>query len=226
MSAQEHSNILVRTLKERKWQTRECQSCGETYLTKAGNTTCGSYKCENGYNFLTLGERRQFSDLETSNRTITDYFQKLGYTPTNPIDVVRKSERTLFASAAGQIFDDAIYKGRNPYYKKVILSQPVIRLQGEDLIGKVDGYSTSFVNVGTEQWNPNPKEHADAVDSWLSLLSELGIFAGNLSLKVKDDLNLWGDHAVQTRSLRFNYGGLELGIANCFPIFHNRMARR
>jgi len=217
------SGVIENYITERKkhftihdWMENVCPTCGSTYFSKSDVKNCGSYSCNQGYTFFTIGSRRTFFDLDEIRKYAQDFFHKFGYEFSSPIDIVRTNERTLFASAAGQIFDDAIQRKQNPGKLKAFSSQPVIRLQGEALIGSVEGYSTSFVNLATDKWNPTVSEHFVSLDNWLDFLSERGIFAGNLSLKTKSEENDWGVGNVHSETVRFNYRGLELGIANLF----------
>ncbi|MGQ9468691.1 MAG: hypothetical protein ACUVTD_02520 [Nitrososphaerales archaeon] len=198
------------------WHLKICPKCNSAYFSKRTLNTCGSYNCENDYTFLKLGARREFFELEECYKTSINFFRSKGYEVARPIDIVRKNERTLFASAAGQVFDDAIYKGQPPSSSNIVCTQPVIRLQSESLVGKIEGYSTSFLNISTDRWKSSPKQHFEALDNWLDLLSTLGLYVGNISLKSNCEDNDWGAFHVHSEALRFNYSGLELGIANFF----------
>jgi len=198
------------------WNLKTCPKCNSAYFSKKALNTCGSYECEKDYTFLKLGARREFFELEECYKTSIDFFRSKGYEVARPIDIVRKGERTLFASVAGQVFDDAIYKGQHVSSSNIACIQPVIRLQGESLVGKIEGYSTSFLNLSTDRWNGTPEQHLEAFDGWLDFLSAQGLYAGNTSLKYHYEDNDWGTFHVHSEALRFNYGGLELGIANFF----------
>ncbi len=97
-------------------------------------------------------------------------------------------------------------------------AQPVIRLQGEGLVGKIDGFSTSFVNVATEIIGASVDNHLSNIENWFDALSKLGIFVRDLSLKVKRDSNLWGNVPAEEITIKINYMGLEIGVANYFVI--------
>ena len=81
---------------------------------------------------------------------------------------------------------------------------------------KWEGISTSFVNIGTEQWKTSTEDHLTAFDNWLDLISGLGLYAGNLTLRKKSYINDWNGIKVPTESLKVNYRGLEIGIVNLF----------
>jgi hypothetical protein len=198
------------------WDLKTCPRCNSVYFSKKALNTCGSYECENGYTFLKLGARREFFELEDCYKAAIDFFKSNSYEVARPIDIVRRGERTLFASAAGQVFDDAIYKGQDVSSSNIVCIQPVIRLQSKSLVGKIEGYSTSFLNLSTDCWNNTPERHFEALDDWLDFLSAQGLYAGNITLKYNYEDNDWGTFHVHSDALRFNYGGLELGIANFF----------
>ncbi|MEM2661610.1 MAG: hypothetical protein QXS74_09855 [Nitrososphaeria archaeon] len=198
------------------WSLETCPKCNSVYFSKRTLNTCGSYECENDYTFLKLGARRKFFELEECYKNFIDFFRLTGYEVERPIDIVRKGERTLFASVAGQVFDDAIYKGEPVSSPSVVCAQPVIRLQSHSLVGKVEGYSTSFLNISTDIWNSTPNQHFETLDRWLDFLSTQGLYVGNISLKPNYEDNDWGAFHVHSETVRLNYGGLELGIANFF----------
>ncbi len=202
--------------RQRNWNPMVCRSCDSLYYAKKYDNTCGSYNCENGYRFLELPGTRNFVHsfelIDPIRRNLVDN----GYQEVAPLQVKRRNdERTLFASAAGQILDDNIYKG-GENYKRLFCLQPVIRLQSFPSIGKIDGVSTSFVNIGTEQWNASIKEHLDTLDKWLDTISSMGLYVGNMTFQDKSYNNNWGTINVPSQSLKMNFQGLEIGIANYF----------
>lgn len=204
-------------LRDKDWDLSTCGNCGSLFYAKRYRDTCGSYGCENGYTFLGAPSPRNFMDLEDESKYVREFLSDRGYDPSDPIRVKRSDkERTLFASAAGQIFDRFIYREDERGKVKAFCLQPVIRLQSFPDIGKIDGISTSFVNVGAEQWNASPEDHLIALDDWLDLISGLGLYVGNLTLRRKSYDNEWGEITVPSESLKINYRGLEIGIANFF----------
>jgi len=202
---------------QRNWQKKQCPLCLEEYYTKRDLPHCGSYSCTGNYSFLNIPSPKFYLELGACAEYLRKFFLEWQYNPQTPIAIVRNDERTLFASTAGQIYDDLIYSReiQNKPQKQTVL-QPVIRLQGIGLVGSLDGISTSFVHAATECWNVQIEEHLNTFDQWLDLFSSLGLHVGGLCLKTKRADNDWSGRTVASEMLRMNYGGLEIGIANFF----------
>jgi len=216
------TNIRIREeartfFEDRNWHQRKCVNCGSLYYAKAYDDNCGSYDCDGGYAFLQIPSPRTFVPFVDLKEPVRCFLEERGYQETDPIAVKRRDkERTLFASAAGQIFDGLIYGGTEKGTRNAFCLQPVIRLQCFPYVGGTEGFSTSFVNVGTEGWNVSPQEHFKTLDDWMDLLSELGLYVGNLTFKQESAMNDWDGMEVPAESLKIEYRGLEIGIVNYF----------
>ncbi|MFH1049235.1 MAG: hypothetical protein V1732_06265 [Patescibacteria group bacterium] len=202
----------------RGWQRKKCPLCLEDYYTKNDLPNCGSYRCSDGYKFLDIPAPKSYLEFDTCAMRLREFFIAKNYNLRLPIGVIRKDERTLFASTAGQIYDDLVYgKTIQSEPSMYIILQPVIRLQGIKIVGLIDGNSTSFVHAATEGWNIHMEDHLKTLDHWLDFFSNLGLHAGGLCLKTKRAENDWSGTKVISEMLKINYGGLEIGVANFFP---------
>jgi len=201
----------------RSWQRKQCPLCLEEYYTKRDLPHCGSYRCAGGYPFLNIPAPKVYLELGACAENFRDFFTTRGYELHPPVAIVRSDERTLFASTAGQVFDDLIY-GQSPQRdpQQCAVMQPVIRLQGIGLVASLDGISTSFVHTATECWNATTEKHFNSLDQWLDFFSGLGLHVGGLCLKLKRADNDWAGHTVTSEMLKINYDGLEVGVANLF----------
>lgn len=201
----------------RNWQRRQCPLCLEEYYAKRDMPHCGSYRCAGSYQFLNIPAPKAYLELDACASTLRSFFTGRGHNPHQPIAVVRDDDRTLFASTAGQIYDDLIYgQSRQEEIRRCVVLQPVIRLQGIGFVASLDGISTSFVHSATECWNVTAEEHYNVFDEWLDFFSSLGLHVGGLCLKIKRADNDWSGRAVSSEMLKINYGGLEVGVANFF----------
>jgi len=201
----------------RNWQRKQCQFCLEEYYTKRDLPHCGSYRCAGGYQFLNIPAPKVYLELGACAENFRKFFSVREYRLHPPVAIVRSEERTLFASTAGQIFDDLIY-GQSPQrgQQQCAVTQPVIRLQGIGLVASLDGISTSFVHAATECWNATTERHFNSLDQWLDFFSGLGLHVGGLCLKLKRADNDWAGRTVTSEMLKINYDGLEIGVANLF----------
>ncbi len=204
---------------------KKCRSCGEKFFTKVLNKeTCGSYRCE-GYSYLyfnKLSKQYNFLSLTKLSKMLSDAWQSYNFKIAKPIPIIRNVssnskvlKNTLFTVAGVQILEDIISE-RNYYdsnYTKYFVAQPVIRMKYIHDIGKIDGISTSFINVCIEEINPTLESFVDQIDIWLNLLFSLNINLNQIDLKVKKGLSKWGVNQFDGLYVKFNYGGLELGDA-------------
>ncbi|MBD3361224.1 hypothetical protein GF358_00345 [Candidatus Woesearchaeota archaeon] len=208
---------IEKFLEHKGWKKSKCRWCNTDFFYKKYNNSCGSFNCEGGYKFLNYPSRKDFLETGIIRKIIKKNFEKIHFFEENPILIKRNNERTLFASAAGQIYDKLIYEREHfeDILRKIVF-QPVIRLQDHEQIADLEGISSSFITAGSEIWNSPIKEHHQSLDKWFDIFSELGILVSNFNLKYKPDINYWQDKKVPSESLKINYRGLEIGIANFF----------
>jgi hypothetical protein len=201
----------------RNWQRKQCPLCFEEYYAKRNLPHCGSYRCAGSYQFLNIPTPKAYLELGACANTVRTFFSGRGHNLHQPLAVIRDDERTLFASTAGQIYDDLIYgQTRQEDVRRCVVLQPVIRLQGIGSVASLDGISTSFVHAATECWNVTAEEHFNVFDQWLDFFSNLGLHVGGFCLKIKRADNDWSGRIVTSEMLKINYGGLEVGVANFF----------
>jgi hypothetical protein len=121
-----------------------------------------------------------------------------------------RRETDLTASAVQAL--DPHLKYRQPYvYRAGYLPQPVVRFTGKhDAVGRLeDGFLTSFVNVSRIEPIKTADEHAAIFDSWIGILSRLGLHARHIELF--GNLRVWRRGPVDGITLRYRHAGLELG---------------
>jgi hypothetical protein len=121
-----------------------------------------------------------------------------------------RGETDLTISAVQAL--DPYLKDRQPYvYRAGYLPQPVVRFTGKrDAAGRLeDGFLTSFVNVSHVEPIKTVDDHAAIFDSWIGVLSRLGLHARHLELF--GNLRVWRRGPVEGITLRYRHAGLELG---------------
>ncbi len=203
----------------RSWQSKRCPVCSHEYYTKGKGENCGSYDCVRGYAFQELPPPKAFMELAACIDELSRFFGERGLLVSDPIAMVRNRERTLFASTGGQIYDDLVYSRKYATTTETrFVAQPVIRLQERRSVGLTEGFSTSFIHAATECWNADANIHVTMLDAWLSAFSALGFYAGGLCLMPDQLNNDWAGLSVPAESIRINYRGLEIGIANFFLV--------
>lgn len=214
-----------RYFSDRNWELRECSQCLRKYFVKKHKKfdLCQSFECSKGYRFSGIPAPNKFTDLVEGVGNAKNHFFSREFMIGEPISMVRSNERTLFASAAGQVFDELIYGSSGADVpRRYFISQPVIRLQGLNQVGKMEAISSSFVHSSIVHWNATIDDYFIALDSWLDFFSSAGLYVGDLTFKVDSDVNDWAGKTVEAESVVMNYYGLEIGIANYFldiPVF-------
>lgn len=218
----EQDGILLEiesALSRRGWQKKICleNDCGRVFFSKSKTAqNCSRYECT-GYAFLERKTKKTLVPTRSISNAASQLFSENGLQAVEALPVINKKGSTLFTGTCGQYFDDTIFYGRQTEQKSVFLAQPAIRLQGEDLVGQIDGFSTSFVNIATEHLNAQLADHLKNLELWMDFLSSQGLFMGDISLSIKYDNPQWGARvSPQAVSLKINYLGLEIGIANFF----------
>jgi len=124
---------------------------------------------------------------------------------------LRWNRETDFTISAIQALDPYL-KQRRPYsYRQGYLTQPVVRFTGKrDNSGQLaDGFLTAFVNVSCVLPTRDLSEHAQILDTWLAVLSRLGLHARHL--EIHGHTTPWQRREVQGITLRVTHDGLEIG---------------
>lgn len=160
--------------------------------------------------FRTLGKPRDVS-LRVLLKETTGFFSSGGYTTLNAIPVVNTIEEPLFIGAGLQTVLNGL--SNNPASigtQARFLAQPSLRVGAIEKVGKVEGYSSSFVNICTEQVGASLRDHINHLDKWFGLLSKQGIYLGHCKL-VEDPE--WTGGTFSGKSLLLYYGDLQIGDA-------------
>ena len=124
---------------------------------------------------------------------------------------LRWNRETGFTISAIQALDPYLKQCRPYSYRQGYLPQPVIRFTGKrDNSGQLaDGFLTAFVNVSCVLPIRDLSEHAQILDTWLTVLSRLGLHARHL--EIHGATIPWQRREVQGITLRVAHDGLEIG---------------
>ena len=152
------------------------------------------------------GPPKYIVTYEKINSFLKDFFTKKDYSLIEPMDIVNK-ESTIFVSSGVQIFTSST---NSKEFESGYIAQPVIRSQFSESKNKNQGFLSSFVNVGTEKINVVSENYVNQLDEWLSCLSELGLYAGDLTLEGEKTTDNWGSGSFSQYALRMYYRNLEI----------------
>lgn len=196
--------VLDDYLQSRGWEKKgDSLFKGREYFRKRGRSL------SEPIDFRLIG-KRNILPLKSLNERILAFFSTQGYSIMQPINVINGFGDTFFIGAGLQSFYQTLVNN-DIDNKKFVLSQPSIRINSLDKMRNREGYSTSFVNICTEQAAVSVEDHASSLENWLTFLSKVGIYAGDISL-VKDPEWNGGEH-MNGKSLLIYYGSLQLGDA-------------
>jgi len=79
-----------------------------------------------------------------------------------------------------------------------------------------DGFLKTFVNIALEQLGTSASEHLSRLEDYLDFLSQLGIYIGDLRLKIYEDRPDWGIGQFRSAVIGIYHDGLEIGVLNYF----------
>lgn len=202
-------NTTKTVLASRGWFLEKCSRCQRYYFTKIERPNCQDPACESNPLFLQLnphGKPRLLSEIANH---IKLYFRELNFFPAHLDNVVAQLGETLFIIAAIQVLDQFIYTNLSVPTEPLIVAQPSIRLNYMDRIGEQEGFSSSFVNVASEEFVTSIKRYSVHLNIWLDCLSSLGLHANQITLIAEivpfDSGPYYGNYLI------FNYAGIELG---------------
>ncbi len=131
--------------------------------------------------------------------------------PQAPALPLRWNRETDFTISAIQALDPYL-KRCSPYtYRQGYLPQPVVRFTGQrDRSGRLaDGFLTAFVNVSCVLPIRDASEHVRILDTWLTVLSRLGLHARHL--EIHGAAIPWQRREIRGITLRIAHDGLEIG---------------
>lgn len=198
-----------------RWSfTRQrCDKCGRDFFGKSGRMNCGDASCSERSNFLFAGERHLEMTCGEVAKRFRSYFVNAGYPNAPACQMVNETGTTLFVVAANQILDPVVFQEKNTEERRACVAQPSIRTQFREVLGKEEGFSTSFVNIATLILSPSLEEHFQAVDDWVSFLSSCGFTVEDIQLRIRTDRPDWGGKKFRNIVLDVNYQGIQLGDA-------------
>ncbi len=195
-------------MKNHGWKTGTCSACHNILFYKARDSPYCADHAGNDYTFMGFSHRRKYVDIREIYETALDFFGGL-YDIKRPMHVAG-SKSTVFTGAGVQNLEGVMFD-ETEQEKPFFVAQPSIRMNFLD--GEKHGYSTSFVNICTEDANPTVQTHIDYIDRWMTWLSKTGIFVGDMTVAVRYKVNNWGKGDFLNIVTDFLYGGLHVGDA-------------
>lgn len=143
-------------------------------------------------------------------RILASTFVEHGIPQVPPLPL-RWNRDTDFTISAIQGLDPYLKECRPFTFRQGYLPQPVVRFTGKrDDSGQLaDGYLTAFVNVSCVVAIRDLSEHAQILDTWVTVLSRLGLHARHVT--IHGSTTPWRRRQIQGITLRICHESLEIG---------------
>ncbi len=198
--------------RDRGYTRKVCESCKSPFWTLDPELRlCGDSQCE-GYSFIFKPLIKKNYNMDSMRRTFLDFFTRNDHTEIEPYPVVARWRDDIYLTIASiadfqpHVTSGAVKAPANP----LTISQPCIRLNDLDNVGRSGRHLTEFEMMAHHVFNNPGKEYYWKEDT-VRLCSEL--FVGELgipeeSITYREDPWFGGGNAGP--ALEVEAGGLEL----------------
>lgn len=190
---------------------KTCSECGNIFLTKDENrTTCGDAPCDH-YTFIEKPVfKKQFTVPEMRSYFL-NFFEQRGHTPIHRYPVAARWRDDIYLTIASIAdFQPFVTSGKVlPPANPLTISQPCIRLNDLDSVGRTGRHLTTFEMMAHHVFNNSKKEYYwknETVGFCDELLSSLGVDPKAVTYIQ----NPWAGGGNAGASVEVMVGGLEL----------------
>ena len=202
----------VRLFRERGFERKKCERCGRWFWTlNRERTTCGDTPCDE-YSFIGKPLTRRKLKLEEVERTFLGFFERRGHRVIRRYPVVARWRDDIFLTIASIAnFQPWVTSGLvPPPANPLVVSQPSIRLNDIDNVGKSGRHLTLFHMGGHHAFNSRRERiywnHETVEFCHDFFTEELGVREEELNY-VED---FWEGGGNAGEDFEVNAGGLEL----------------
>lgn len=164
--------------------------------------------------------QKNFRDLSKSKKNISllelkelcnTTFLSNGSIEKTSLPIINNNVETFFVVSWIQNMYD---KNISSFNKDILVHQPSIRLNGDNkwsfFISSHDGIATSFVNSTLYNTNIKIKELVVIIDSFFDFLNSIGIYIGDVSLRVEMKPEKRNDQELMKMTIHIFYWNLHL----------------
>lgn len=128
----------------------------------------------------------------------------------SPDDIFRPEGDTTYFTTAGVQHIETILREQGNLKKELFtIAQPVVRSQFLDKVK--DGISTSFINYSIEFVDSTPEEYIQVCNNFLSLILNLGKNPQDLTIRIEQSGDAWGERKFTNIYLTVIYKQTEIG---------------
>jgi alanyl-tRNA synthetase len=190
---------------------KSCESCGKFYWTKdSSRKTCGDPPCD-PYTFIGAPVFRREHNLDDMREHYLSFFQARGHTRISRYPVIARWRDDIYLTIASIAdFQPFVTSGQvPPPANPLTISQPCIRLDDLDAVGRSGRHLTTFEMMAHHVFNTRERE-IYWKDRTVQLCDELLLGLGADPLAVTYKENPWAGGGNAGPSLECLIGGLEL----------------
>jgi alanine--tRNA ligase/alanyl-tRNA synthetase len=190
---------------------KECTKCGKTYWTRdSDRETCGDPPCDH-YTFIGKPIFSKPMDLSEMREYFLNFFEERGHTRIDRYPVVARWRDDIYLTIASIAdFQPNVTSGLvPPPANPLTISQPCIRLNDLDSVGRTGRHLTTFEMMAHHVFN-NKTKNIYWKDKTIELCDELLTGLGADSKEVTYIKNPWAGGGNAGASVEVMVGGLEL----------------
>jgi alanyl-tRNA synthetase len=190
---------------------KKCEKCGKFFWTRDGaRKTCGDPPCD-PYTFIGSPIFKREHSLDEMREHYLSFFESRGHTRIKRYPVVARWRDDIYLTIASIAdFQPFVTSGQvPPPANPLTISQPCIRLDDLDSVGRSGRHLTTFEMMAHHVFNTREKEHYWK-DRTVQLCDELLVGLGMDPLAVTYKENPWAGGGNAGPSVEVMIGGLEL----------------
>jgi alanyl-tRNA synthetase len=190
---------------------KKCEKCGKFFWTRDGaRKTCGDPPCD-PYTFIGSPIFKREHSLDEMREHYLSFFEARGHTRIKRYPVVARWRDDIYLTIASIAdFQPFVTSGQvPPPANPLTISQPCIRLDDLDSVGRSGRHLTTFEMMAHHVFNTREKEHYWK-DRTVQLCDDLLVGLGMDPLAVTYKENPWAGGGNAGPSVEVMIGGLEL----------------
>lgn len=197
--------------KENGFVRKQCPKCGKNFWTRDPETEfCGDPPCV-AYSFIGAPVFKKEYDISTMRETYLSFFERHGHTRIKRYPVIARWRDDIYLTIASIAdFQPFVTSGQvPPPANPLTISQPCIRLDDLDAVGRSGRHLTTFEMMAHHAFNSRGKEiywKDRTVELCDSLLAELGLDLNAVTYKESP----WAGGGNAGPSVEVLVAGLEL----------------
>ncbi|MCD6573924.1 MAG: alanine--tRNA ligase [Thermoplasmata archaeon] len=145
--------LQLKFFKDEGFVRKKCKKCGSYFWSKVERNTCNEYPCDN-YSFIDNPVGKKM-DLREMREAFLSFFERHGHTRLKRYPVVARWRDDIYLTIASIAdFQPHVTSGEvPPPANPLVISQPSIRLNDLDEVGKSGRHLTIFEMMGHHAFN-------------------------------------------------------------------------